>query len=177
MSQSITQHAGEPVGTTTPTTPAKKRKHLFISPPFLLISAFLAVVSPFLRFNPGYGTPDNDLSDGISFYSPPMNGWTQALVNIENDRIYGWLMAISFALAALAAFVLLMTAILAVAGVGATRWIVLPAVLLGLLPTAGLFIGYLLLGALSESTWGMWVYAASFLPSLPGALGITTRLF
>lgn len=177
MSQSVPQPAGAPVGATTPTTPAKKRKNLFISPPFLLISALLAVVSPFLRFNPGHGTPDNDLSDGVSFYSPPMNGWTQALVNIENDRIYGWLMVIAFALAALAAFVLCVTAILAVAGVGAARWIVVPAVLLGLLPTAGLFIGYLLLGALSESTWGMWVYGASFLPSLFGALGITTRLF
>lgn len=139
---------------------------LVVGPLLLLLGPAISIASTFLPFYPG------------NWYTPVLNGWQQIGVNIDNDRFYGWLMLVAFGVVGLEGILAVGAAVLGFARkLDGARVVALIAVGLGLLATAGVFAGYAVLGALDESTWGMWAYAASWLPAVVGAIGIASRKF
>lgn len=159
--------------------PAPKPRVRPVGPLLLVLSAIGAIVAIFLPWNHGQKLVSVP-GGGMRFDKAEMwNGLQQAVVNIENDRIYGWLMIIAYLVTALACLVCVIAAIVALASpggrvAGPLAW---AGVALGLLGTLGVFGGYAVLGALHEGEWGMWVYGFSFLPGLLGAIGVSSRKF
>lgn len=140
-------------------------KHLIAGPILMILGVALCAVGVMLPWNP------QALAKGEAW-----NGVEQAMVNIEEGRIYGWLMVVAFGVAAVAGLLALIAAALAMT----RRAAAVPAVtatVLGLVATLGVLSGYVAMEALDESTVGMWLYGASFLPVLIGAVGVAGRRF
>lgn len=114
--------------------------------------------------------------EGMQFGDQPVqmfdfNGWEQMIVNIEEGRVYGWLMLVSL-IAVIAGVTLVLTGFI---GNFTTRapWpqrLMLGGAIAGLAGGLGLVIGYAVLDAGYAMSWATWLYGLAWIVVLIAAI-------
>lgn len=152
--------------------PMRQRKMRPIGPILLLLAVAACAIGVFLPWQPS--------SDGFFGHADDWNGFDQMMVNIDNGRVYGALMMVSFIVAGVSALCLVVAAFGALATGGTQRWpgvIAIIFAILGLIATAGMLVGYVSLGATDFIGIGTWIYGLSGVVMLLGAIGVASRAY
>lgn len=147
-----------------------------LGPILMILGVVAAIVSLFLPWNHHMELAHGD--GGLTVEKKEaMNAFDQILVNMDAGRSYGLLMLIAVLLAIACCVVVVVASVMALSRPGSGGTLALVGAIVGLIATAGVFLGYVGLGAVHEAEFGMWIYAASFVPVLIGAIGVASKKF
>lgn len=147
-----------------------------LGPILMILGVVAAIVSLFLPWNHHMEFVHGE--GGLSVEKKEaMNAFDQILVNMDAGRSHGLLMLIAVLLAIACCVVVVVASVMALSRPGSGGTLALVGAIVGLIATAGVFLGYLGLGAAHEAEFGMWIYAASFVPVLIGGIGVASKKF